>query len=66
MSIEFIFIILITTFIFVNMFNNFILNICLQAIDKDSEPPNNVVHYEIVSGNYNNKFAINAETGNIN
>ncbi|XP_043470934.1 uncharacterized protein LOC122504102 [Leptopilina heterotoma] len=37
----------------------------LAATDADSEPPNNVVHYEIINGNYNNKFYLNEVTGEL-
>lgn len=35
----------------------------LKAIDRDAEAPNNVVRYEIINGNYNNRFTLNPETG---
>ncbi|XP_071455773.1 cadherin-86C [Hetaerina americana] len=44
---------------------NFTSEAYVEAVDKDSEPPNNVVRYEIVSGNYENKFFINEVTGRI-
>ncbi|KAJ8868921.1 hypothetical protein PR048_030462 [Dryococelus australis] len=34
-----------------------------NAIDMDAEPPNNVVRYEIISGNYANKFTLDEVTG---
>jgi hypothetical protein len=36
-----------------------------QAVDMDAEPPNNIVRYEIVNGNYGNKFSLNPETGEL-
>ncbi|RZF41603.1 hypothetical protein LSTR_LSTR000317 [Laodelphax striatellus] len=44
---------------------NFSQRAFVEAVDKDAEAPNNVVRYEIVSGNYGNSFAINAETGEV-
>lgn len=37
----------------------------IKAIDNDAEPPNNVVRYEIIHGNYENKFALNEFTGRL-
>uniref|UniRef100_A0A336M400 CSON011767 protein n=1 Tax=Culicoides sonorensis TaxID=179676 RepID=A0A336M400_CULSO len=37
----------------------------IKAIDIDAEPPNNVVRYEIIHGNYENKFALNEFTGRL-
>lgn len=37
----------------------------IKAIDGDAEPPNNVVRYEIVQGNYDNKIKINEVTGQV-
>lgn len=34
-----------------------------QAFDGDAESPNNEVQYEIVSGNRNEMFQIDAQTG---
>lgn len=36
-----------------------------QAIDDDAEPPNNVVRYELVHGNYENKFYLNETSGEL-
>lgn len=44
--------------------NNFTSAAFVKAVDKDAEPPNNVVRYEIIQGNEEGKFAINEETGN--
>lgn len=43
--------------------NNFTSAAFVKAVDKDAEPPNNVVRYEIIQGNSDGKFAINEETG---
>lgn len=43
--------------------NNFTSSAFVKAIDKDAEPPNNVVRYEIIEGNGNGKFSVNEETG---
>ncbi|XP_072939232.1 cadherin-86C-like [Epargyreus clarus] len=45
--------------------NNFTSAAFVKAVDKDAEPPNNVVRYEIVNGNGDGKFAINEETGEL-
>ena len=36
-----------------------------QAIDDDAEPPNNVVRYELIHGNYENKFHLNETSGEL-
>lgn len=36
-----------------------------QAIDADAEPPNNVVRYELIHGNYENKFYLNETSGEL-
>ena len=41
-----------------NLFDN-------QAIDADAEPPNNEVRYEIIHGNYENKFKLDEITGEL-
>jgi hypothetical protein len=38
----------------------------LQAMDGDAEPPNNEVRYEIISGNFANKFELDPMTGAVN
>lgn len=43
--------------------NNFTSSAFVKAVDKDAEPPNNVVRYEIIQGNGEGKFAVNEETG---
>ncbi|XP_049868237.1 cadherin-86C isoform X1 [Pectinophora gossypiella] len=45
--------------------NNFTSSAFVKAVDKDTEPPNNVVRYEIIEGNVEGKFAINEETGEL-
>ncbi|XP_028038053.1 cadherin-86C [Bombyx mandarina] len=45
--------------------NNFTSQAFVKAIDKDAEPPNNVVRYEIINGNLNGQFAVNEETGEL-
>ncbi|XP_013136857.1 PREDICTED: cadherin-86C [Papilio polytes] len=45
--------------------NNFTSAAFVKAVDKDAEPPNNVVRYEIIEGNSERKFAINEETGEL-
>ncbi|KAJ2950154.1 hypothetical protein O0L34_g11506 [Tuta absoluta] len=45
--------------------SNFTSAAFVKAVDKDAEPPNNVVRYEIVQGNNDGKFAINEETGEL-
>lgn len=37
----------------------------IHAIDKDATAPNNEVRYEIINGNYENKFALNKITGEL-
>ena len=41
------------------------MKISPQAIDRDAEEPNNIVRYEIMSGNYENKFYLNEVTGEL-
>lgn len=43
--------------------NNFTSAAFVKAVDKDAEPPNNVVKYEIIEGNQDGKFSINEDTG---
>ncbi|CAK1540663.1 unnamed protein product [Leptosia nina] len=45
--------------------SNFTSPAFVKAVDKDAEPPNNVVRYEIIEGNRDGKFAINEETGEL-
>ncbi|XP_033229645.1 titin [Belonocnema kinseyi] len=44
---------------------NFSMPAFLKATDADAEPPNNVVRYEIIHGNYDNKFYLNEVTGEL-
>lgn len=44
---------------------NFTSPAFIKAIDNDAEPPNNVIRYEIVQGNYENKFKLNEVTGKL-
>ncbi|XP_076302670.1 cadherin-86C-like, partial [Lasioglossum baleicum] len=44
---------------------NFTSPAFIKAIDADAEPPNNVVRYELVHGNYENKFYLNETSGEI-
>ncbi|XP_047018990.1 cadherin-86C isoform X1 [Helicoverpa zea] len=45
--------------------NNFTSAAFVKAVDRDSEPPNNIVRYEIIQGNGDGKFAINEDTGEL-
>ncbi|XP_076544712.1 uncharacterized protein LOC143305366 [Osmia lignaria lignaria] len=44
---------------------NFTSPAFIKAIDADAEPPNNVVRYELVHGNYENKFYLNETSGEL-
>lgn len=44
---------------------NFTSPAFIRANDGDAEPPNNVVRYEIVHGNYDNKVKLNEVTGQL-
>lgn len=44
---------------------NFTVPAYIKAIDNDAEPPNNVVRYEILEGNFENKFNLNTVTGEL-
>lgn len=35
----------------------------IKAVDLDAEEPNNIVRYELINGNYENKFNLNKNTG---
>ncbi|CAH0746918.1 unnamed protein product [Bemisia tabaci] len=54
-----------TQFILTPDLQNFSERAFVKAIDKDAESPNNVVKYEIISGNYENKFALDPDTGEL-
>ncbi|KAK9298526.1 hypothetical protein QLX08_008130 [Tetragonisca angustula] len=44
---------------------NFTSPALVKAIDDDAEPPNNVVRYELIHGNYENKFHLNETSGEL-
>ncbi|KAI5753935.1 hypothetical protein M8J77_004427 [Diaphorina citri] len=44
---------------------NFSERTFIKATDQDAEAPNNIVRYEIISGNYDNKFSLHPETGEL-
>ncbi|XP_043250177.1 titin homolog [Colletes gigas] len=44
---------------------NFTTPAVIKAIDADAEPPNNIVRYEIIHGNYENKFYLNETSGEL-
>ncbi|KAL0280631.1 UNVERIFIED_CONTAM: hypothetical protein PYX00_001863 [Menopon gallinae] len=44
---------------------NFTSRAFVKATDKDAEEPNNIVRYEIMSGNYENKFYLDEVTGEL-
>ncbi|KAK9506580.1 hypothetical protein O3M35_008483 [Rhynocoris fuscipes] len=44
---------------------NFSQRAFIKATDADAEAPNNIVRYEIVRGNYGNRYILNAETGEL-
>lgn len=44
---------------------NFTIPAYIKATDNDAEPPNNIVRYEIIHGNYENKFVLNDVTGHL-
>lgn len=44
---------------------NFTVPAFIKAADADAEAPNNVVRYEIIHGNYENKFQLNEKTGQL-
>lgn len=50
-------------FILSSNLRNFTIPAYVKAIDADAEEPNNVVRYEIISGNYENKFRLDKYTG---
>lgn len=52
-------------FILTTDFRNFTIPAFMKAIDNDAEPPNNIVRYEIIHGNYQNKFALNEISGQL-
>lgn len=50
-------------FILLANLKNFTVPAFVRATDADAEEPNNIVRYEIMSGNYNNLFRIDKYTG---
>ncbi|GAB0091959.1 cadherin-86C-like [Sergentomyia squamirostris] len=52
-------------FILTNDMRGFTSPAFIKAMDGDAEPPNNVVRYEIINGNYENKFSLNKVTGEL-
>ncbi|XP_046738432.1 cadherin-86C [Diprion similis] len=44
---------------------NFTSPAFIRAVDADAEPPNNEVRYELMHGNYGNKFRLNEVTGEL-
>lgn len=52
-------------FVLSSSLSNFTSSAFVKAVDKDAEPPNNVVRYEITEGSGDAKFAINEETGEL-
>ncbi|XP_015369769.1 PREDICTED: cadherin-86C [Diuraphis noxia] len=52
-------------FVLTQDMRNFTERAFIKAIDKDAEAPNNLVRYEIINGNYNNRFTLNPETGEL-
>ncbi|XP_034949613.1 uncharacterized protein [Chelonus insularis] len=44
---------------------NFTVPAIIKAFDADAESPNNEVRYEIIHGNYDNKFILNDTTGEL-
>ncbi|KAG5670379.1 hypothetical protein PVAND_000649 [Polypedilum vanderplanki] len=52
-------------FILTSDLRNFTIPAFIKAIDNDAEEPNNVVRYELIHGNYQNKFLLNEITGQL-
>jgi Cadherin domain len=52
-------------FILTTDLKNFTIPAFIKAVDGDAEAPNNIVRYEIIHGNYENKFALNEVTGQL-
>lgn len=50
-------------FILSSNLRNFTTPAFVKATDSDAEEPNNVVRYEIINGNYENKFRLDKYTG---
>jgi hypothetical protein len=52
-------------FILTTDLKNFTIPAYIKATDNDAEAPNNIVRYEIIHGNYENKFMLNEITGQL-
>ncbi|XP_037049459.1 cadherin-86C isoform X3 [Bradysia coprophila] len=52
-------------FILLPDLRNFTAPAFIKATDKDAEEPNNVIRYEIINGNYENKFRVDKITGQL-
>lgn len=52
-------------FILSSNLRNFTSPAFIRATDADAEPPNNVVRYEIINGNYENRFRLDKYTGKL-
>lgn len=52
-------------FILTTDLKNFTIPAFIKAIDGDATEPNNLVRYEIIHGNYENKFHLNEVTGQL-
>lgn len=52
-------------FILTSDLKNFTIPAFIKATDNDAEEPNNIVRYEIIHGNYENKFHLNEITGQL-
>lgn len=52
-------------FILSTNLRNFTSPAYVRATDADAEEPNNVVRYEIINGNYENKFKLDKNSGKI-
>ena len=52
-------------FILTTDLKNFTIPAFIKALDNDAEEPNSIVRYEIIHGNYENKFLLNEITGQL-
>lgn len=52
-------------FILTSDLRNFTIPAFIKANDNDADEPNNVVRYELIHGNYENKFLLNEITGQL-
>lgn len=53
-------------FILLPDLRNFTAPAFIKATDKDAGEPNNVIRYELINGNYENKFKVDKVTGKLN